>query len=266
MIDRGKRDVLGVRIDVVDYDGAATRIINAARNHLPLGVSALAVHGVMTGVFDDEHRYRLNRLGLVVPDGQPVRWALRLLHGEALPDRVWGPQLTIEVCRRAAELGLSIYLYGSRPEILRTMEQRLAKDFPGLRLAGIEASKFRRLGKEEHEALDERIRRSGADIVIVGLGCPRQEVFAFEHAAALSRPLLAVGAAFDYYAGRLRRPPSWMQAAGLEWVYRLMQEPARLWRRYLLLNPAYLVLLARQKLGLARAAAEREPTEMVRYG
>src|SRR5688500_2660771 len=100
MIDRGKRDVLGVGINVVDYDGAATRIINAARDRLPLGVSALAVHGVMTGVFDDEHRYRLNRLDLVVPDGQPVRWALQFLYGEALPDRVWGTQLTLEVCRR----------------------------------------------------------------------------------------------------------------------------------------------------------------------
>ena len=266
MIDRGKRDVLGVRIDVVDYDGAAKRIINAARHRRPLGVSALAVHGVMTGVFDDEHRYRLNRLGLVVPDGQPVRWALWFLYGEALPDRVTGPQLTIEVLRRAAELGMSIYLYGSHPETLKAIEQRLAKDFPALRLAGAEASQFRRLRKEEHEALDERIRRSGADLVIVGLGCPRQEVFAFEHAAALSRPLLAVGAAFDYYAGSLRRAPSWMQAAGLEWVYRLMQEPTRLWRRYLLLNPAYLALLARQKLGLARAAAERRPTELVRHG
>lgn len=266
MIDRGKRDVLGVGVDVVDYDGAATRIINAARNRETLGVSALAVHGVMTGVFDAEHRYRLNRLGLVVPDGQPVRWALEFLYGERLPDRVTGPQLTVEVCRRAAEFGMSIYLYGSRPETLKAIEERLATDFPGLKLAGAEASRFRRLTGEEHLAVDERIRKSGADIVIVGLGCPRQEVFAFEHAAALSRPLLAVGAAFDYYAGTLRRAPSWMQSAGLEWVFRLVQEPARLWRRYLLLNPAYLFLLARQKLGLAREAAERRPTDLVRYG
>jgi N-acetylglucosaminyldiphosphoundecaprenol N-acetyl-beta-D-mannosaminyltransferase len=266
MIHRGKRDILGVGISVVDYEGATDQVIEAAQARQPLAVSALAVHGVMTGVLDPEHRYRLNRFGLVVPDGQPVRWALRWIHGEVLPDRVTGPQLTIAIFGRAAELGLSVFLFGSRAEILDAMRMRLASDFPSLRIAGAEPSAFRQLTESESRELDERIRASGADIVLVGLGCPRQEVFAYEHAGALGRPTIAVGAAYDYYAGRLSRAPQWIQSAGLEWAVRLAQEPRRLWKRYLLLNPLYLTLLARQKLGLLRPEAERAPSRELRYG
>lgn len=266
MIHRGKRDILGIGISVVDYEGAAAKVVEAAQARRPLAVTALAVHGVMTGVLDPEHRYRLNRFGLVVPDGQPVRWALRWLHGEILPDRVTGPQLTVTVFGRAADLGLSIFLFGSRAEVLKAMHARLALEFPDLRIAGAEPSAFRQLSESENRELEERIRASGADIVLVGLGCPRQEVFAYEHSEALSRPTIAVGAAYDYYAGGLSRAPQWVQSAGLEWVVRLMQEPRRLWKRYLLLNPYYLMLLARQKLGLLRPEAERAPSRELRYG
>jgi N-acetylglucosaminyldiphosphoundecaprenol N-acetyl-beta-D-mannosaminyltransferase len=266
MIDRGKRDVLGVRIDVVDYDGAVDRIISAAQQRRALAVTALAVHGVMTGALDPEHRYRLNRMDLVTPDGQPVRWALDLLHGERLPDRVYGPKLTALVCTRAAAVGLNVFLYGSTPQVVADLKEALETSSPTIRIVGAEPSKFRRLTDVEATQVEQRIRDTGADLVLVGLGCPRQEVFVFEHSQSLGLPMVAVGAAFDFLAGRLPKAPVWMQRSGLEWLFRLVHEPRRLWRRYLILNPVYLVLLARQKLGLARAAAERRPTELVRYG
>lgn len=268
MIDRGKRSVLGVNVNVVDYDGAVKMIMTAATARKPLGVSALAVHGVMTGALDREHKHRLNRLDLVTPDGQPVRWALRLLHAERLPDRVYGPRLTELVLARAAREGISVYLYGSQPKVLTAMGDSFAQRYPDLVIAGQEPSKFRTLSEEEHLAVQDRIRASGAGIVLVGLGCPRQEVFVSEHARAVGIPMMAVGAAFDFHAGTLRQAPKWMQDRGLEWVFRLGMEPRRLWRRYLFLNPLYLAMLAGQKLGLLRTRLAREeaPRTTTRYG
>lgn len=265
MIDRGKKSVLGVGVNVVDYEGAVAQIIAAARAKQPLGVSALAVHGVLTGALDPEHKYRLNRLHLITPDGQPVRWALKLLHGESLPDRVYGPNLTLRVCERAAELGLSIYLYGSRQVVLDAWIDNLRKQLPELKIAGMEPSKFRQVDDVEAREIDARIAASGADIVLVGLGCPRQEVFVYEHMDQVSRPMLAVGAAFDFHAGLLRQAPQWMQDRGLEWLFRLTMEPKRLWRRYLYLNPLYCFMLARQKLGVGGGAAETAPRQAKRF-
>lgn len=266
-IDRGKRNVLGVGVSVIDYEGAVERIIDAARDRRPLSVSALAVHGVMTGALDPSHKYRLNRIDVVAPDGQPVRWALRLLHGEKLPDRVNGPTLTHEVCEAAAASGLPIYLYGSTGEVVEQLAARLSGQYPELVIAGHEPSRFRQLDAAENEQLDARVRDSGARVLFVGLGCPRQEVFAYEHAAALGIPVLAVGAAFDFSAGR-KRAPHWMQEAGLEWVYRLAQEPRRLWRRYLLLNPLYCLLIVAQMAGMMRGRFDEEvrPDRPLRYG
>lgn len=268
MIDRGKKRVLGVAVNVVNYEGAADMILRAATERRSLAVSALAVHGVMTGALDPEQKYRLNRLDLVTPDGQPVRWALRILYGERLPDRVYGPALTESVLSRAAQEGISVYLYGSRPEVLDSMGVNFAQRYPDLVIAGQEPSRFRQLSEEEHLDVRDRIRRSGAGIVLVGLGCPRQEVFVYEHARAVGIPMMAVGAAFDFHAGTLKQAPRWMQDRGLEWVFRLMMEPRRLWRRYLLLNPMYLAMLAGQKAGLLRNRLdeEREPQTTKRYG
>lgn len=267
MIDRGKRSILGVKVNVIDYEAAVERIVEAAQREQPLGVSALAVHGVMTGALDPEQRHRLNRLGLVTPDGQPVRWALRFLHGERLPDRVYGPTLTLKTCERAAELGLSIFVYGSRPHVLDALRKNLAARFPALKFAGSEPSQFRGLTELEDRELNARIMASGADLVLVGLGCPRQEVFAFEHAETLSRPILAVGAAFDFHADLLRQAPRWVQDSGFEWLFRLAAEPRRLWRRYLLLNPLYLVMIVAQKVGLNRKVVGDGPVPTpIRFG
>ncbi len=250
MRDEGKKNILGVWVDAVDYDAVVDKIISAAQLRRGMAVSALAVHGVMTGVLDQTQRYRLNQFDLVVPDGQPVRWALNFLHGAALEDRVYGPNLMLQVCARACAERLPIYLYGSRPDVLHRLQVNLCSIFPDLHIAGAQPSRFRKLTASEKQQVVEEIRNSGAVITFVGLGCPRQEVWAYEYREALAMPLLAVGAAFDFHAGLLPQAPAALQQRGLEWLYRLAQEPRRLWRRYLLLNPAYLALLALQAAGL----------------
>ena len=253
-IDLGRHSVLGIGINAVDYQAAVARIVEAAREKRPLAVSALAVHGVMTGHLDPEHARRLNGLDLVVPDGQPVRWALKLLHGLSLPDRVYGPNLTLYTAQALAQEGLSVYLYGSKTEVLERFAANLKAKFPGLQIAGMEASKFRRTTAEEQTQIAERIRASGASAVFAGLGCPRQEVWAYEYRELLSMPILAVGAAFDFHAGTLSQAPKAMQDAGLEWFFRLTKEPGRLWKRYVLLNPLFLWRLALQAAKLRRFA------------
>lgn len=268
MPERGKCNVLGVLVDAIGRGAAVDAIIDAARRRRGMSVSALAVHGVMTGVLDPEHRYRLNHLDLVVPDGQPVRWALNVLHAARLPDRVYGPALMLAVCEAAARESLPVYLYGSRATVLDTLSRRLGSRFPGLTVAGMRPSRFRPLTTaEKHEVVDE-IRRSGAAITFVGLGCPRQEVWAYEYRDALAMPILAVGAAFDFNAGLMPQAPPRLQALGLEWAFRLLHEPTRLWRRYLLLNPAYLGLLALQASGLRRfdPAHAVPPSAELSYG
>jgi N-acetylglucosaminyldiphosphoundecaprenol N-acetyl-beta-D-mannosaminyltransferase len=268
MIDYGTFNVLGIPIAAVDYEAATERIIQAALEGRPLAVSALAVHGLMTGVLDREHRYRLRHFDMLVPDGQPVRWALRWLHGVYLPDRVYGPTLMLRVCERAARLGLPIYLFGATSEILEALCDRLHRRFPQLRIAGTQPSRFRQLSPAEAEELVRQIRKSGAALTFVGLGCPRQEVWAYEFRDALSMPVLAVGAAFAFHAGLLKQaPPSW-QRRGLEWLYRLIQEPRRLWKRYVLLNPLYLTLILAQRLGMWPVSVEcdGQPPQRRLYG
>ena len=268
MLDYGKQNILGVGINAVDYEAAVEKIVFAARNKQSFAVSALAVHGVMTGAMDSIHRHRLNGLDLVVPDGQPVRWAMNWLYGVKLPDRVYGPTLTLKVCERAAKEGLSIYLYGSRQEVLDKFAVNLQKKFPGLKIGGSQPSRFRQVSADEQMEIAETIRESGASIVLVGLGCPRQEVWVFENCGLLQMPALAVGAAFDFHAGTVSQAPPWFQKRGLEWFYRFVQEPRRLWKRYAILNPLYLMLITFQLLKLRTMALDETsppPTQM-RFG
>lgn len=267
MIDRGKQNVLGVLVDAVDYEAAVAKILAAARARVPYSCTALAVHGVMTGVLDAEQRYRLNALDLVTPDGQPVRWALNRLHGAALPDRVYGPKLMLEVCEAAARAGLPIYLFGASRAAVGQLSDALGSRWPELDVVGAEPSRFRGLTRRERQELVARIRASGATLTFVGLGCPRQEAFAYECADDLSMPVISVGAAFDYHAGVRREPPAFVQRIGLQWAHRLTQDPRRLWKRYLGFNLLYLVLLALQRLGVWRpGTAGVAPTKDLMYG
>lgn len=252
MTHAGKRNVLGVLVDAIDYDTATDIIIRAARQRRALAVTALAVHGVMTGVQNPEHQGRLNTFDLVTPDGQPVRWALNWLHGSQLDDRVYGPELTMRVLQRCAGEGLGVFLYGSTSETLDRLSVSLERKLPSLDIVGTEPSKYRLARPGEAEDIAQQVSDSGAHVVLVGLGCPRQEEFTHAMRPLVNAPLLAVGAAFDYHSGGLKIPPPWVQARGLEWLWRLWLEPRRLWRRYLLLNPAYSIRLLAQGLRLWR--------------
>lgn len=242
-------NLLGVLISAIDYEAAVDYIMAAAREGQGFAVSALAVHGVMTGVFDPRHRYRLNRLDLVTPDGQPVRWAINLLRQAKLADRVYGPTLTLKVMEACAREQTPIYLYGTTDAMLIGLRKALATKIPNLRIAGYEPSRFRPLSKQERDEIALRIRASGAKITFVGIGCPRQEIWAYEFRDLLSMPVLAVGAAFPFIAGSLPHAPNWMQRHGLEWLFRLATEPNRLWKRYVLLNPLYMLMVGLQFCG-----------------
>lgn len=268
MLDRGKYNVLGIGVNAIDYEAAVEKIVTAAQAAQSMTVSALAVHGVMTGVLDPVHRYRLNHLDLVVPDGQPVRWTLNGLYQAGLKDRVYGPTLMLKLCDRAAREEIPIYFYGNRLEVLETLSQKLQERFPGLVIAGMQPSRFRQVSAEEKREICEEIRQSGAKMLFVGLGCPRQEVWIYEYREQLPLPLIAVGAAFDFHAGQLSQAPALMQRSGLEWLYRLMQEPGRLWQRYVVLNPLFVCLLLLQLLKLKRFDPQQAtlPQDELRYG
>lgn len=268
MIDLGKCNLVGVNIDAVDYEAATAKIVDAAKNRKPFGVSALAVHGVMTGVMDNVHRHRLNQLEMIVPDGQPVRWALNAIHGTKLKDRVYGPNLMLETCKAAAEQGISIFLFGGKKELLDDLSENLLKNYPKLKIAGKLPSKFRTVNEEEKQQIIDTINASGASITLVGLGCPRQEVWAYEFKEHLKMPILAVGAAFNFHAGQLAQAPPVLQKYGLEWLFRFTKEPRRLFHRYMVLNPYYVSLVALQKLGLRKfdPTSTESPKNEILYG
>lgn len=268
MIDLGKKSVLGINVNAIDYDAAVNQVIEAGQQRRAMAVTALAVHGVMTGVNDPAHKYRLNRFDLVCPDGQPVRWALNRIHGCGLNDRVYGPELTLRLCAAAAQSDVPVFLFGATDEMLDRFSERLIERYPRLSIAGKRASRFRQLNADERDDLAREINDSGAGMCFVGLGCPRQEVFAYEMKSRVSMPLVAVGAAFAFHAGMLAQAPPWMQAAGMEWFYRLTKEPGRLWKRYLTTNPAFASLALMQKLGLYAADPDQAvaPTEELGFG
>jgi len=267
VLDAGKKNILGILVNAMDYEAAVSFVIRAAQERQNATVASEAIHAVMMGVLDREHQYRLNHFSLILPDAQGVRWGLNLLHRARLRDRVYGPNLTLAILTAAQEKGLPVYFYGSNPPTIVNLRRNLAERFPVLRVAGMEPGKYRPLSGQEKDELAQRILDSGAAIVFVGLGCPRQEVWAYEYRNRLPMPIIAVGAAFTFMAGELRQAPLWMQNNGLEGVFRFCCEPRRLWRRYLLMSPAYVFLLTLQALGLKSFDTEGvEPAAELSYG
>lgn len=245
-----RKPVLGVGVDLIGPDEAQAVLLGAAREGRPLPATALAVHGVMTGWWEPAFRDVLDRTGLVLADGQPVRWALNWLFSAGLDRRVYGPDLMLDLCEGMAAEGLPVFLYGSTDEVLGRLAGNLVARYPDLVVAGTMPSVFGPLDGDGQQEVARRVRDSGAKLCFVGTGCPRQEVFACRMSPLAGIPMVAVGAAFDFHAGTSPIAPRLMQERGLEWLFRLMHEPGRLWRRYALLNPLYLVLLAAQKAGL----------------
>lgn len=241
-VDFGRKvDLFGIGVTVTDYDDATDRIIDAAKARDSYAVSALAVHGLMEAVDDDTFGAQVNVIDLVTPDGQPVRWAMNTLHRTGLSDRVYGPDLTWRVLEAAVAEGIGIYLFGSTKETCDAFVDAIHERFPQAVISGVQPDRFRDATPEEDQADIARINNSGAGVVLVGRGCPRQERWVADHRGQVNAAMLAVGAAFDYGAGTLEAPPVWMQRTGLQWLYRLAQEPGRLWRRYLITNSKFLL-------------------------
>lgn len=241
-----KYPVLGIGVSATTYDEAAEVIMASARERAGAIVTALPVHGVVTAAGDPQLREKVNSFSLVAPDGQPVRWSLNLLHGTRLADRVYGPELMLRLCGRAAAEGVGIYLYGSLPAVVEALRLRLVERFPALRIVGGESPPFRPLTPEEDRETVERINGSGAGLVFLGLGCPLQDQFAFAHRESIEGVQVCVGAAFDFLSGHKKMAPAWMQRHGLEWLFRLCQEPGRLWRRYVVTNSVFVAKLCGQ--------------------
>jgi N-acetylglucosaminyldiphosphoundecaprenol N-acetyl-beta-D-mannosaminyltransferase len=195
---------------------------------------------------DPEVAKILNDADIATPDGMPLVWAMRSF-GWKHQQRVYGPTLMLELCRDAAQTGQRIFLYGGREDTLPILISRLKQRFPGLNICGSYSPPFRPLTKGEEENAQELIRRADPEIIFVGISTPKQEKWMYEHRDSLPGiTLIGVGAAFDFHAGRTRQAPGWMQRNGLEWLFRLLVEPARLWRRYLFITPRFLPLWAMQ--------------------
>lgn len=232
-------------------------IIAAALRDQAGVVGCHAVHALVTCSGNRNLRNKVNHFDMITPDGQPVRWGLNLVHGVGLRDRVYGPELMLRLCQQAAIEGVAIYLYGGSPSVVEMLAENLKLRFPELQIAGYESPPYRPLTADEDREMVARINRSGAGIVFVGLGCPKQDEFAFEHRQQIRAVQVCVGAAFDFHAGAKSIAPDWMQRHGLEWLFRLIQEPRRLWRRYLITNSVFLVKLAFTMLNVRSVRQQR---------
>lgn len=241
------RIVLSTRIDATCYEDACDRMQAWATEGASCYVIAANVHVVMTAYWSAAFRAVVNQAALVTPDGMPLVWALRLL-GVRQQTRVYGPDLMLAWCDRAARFGIPLYLYGGTEETLCRLKFNLEQRFPGLMIAGYHSPPFRPLTLEEEAADRARIHESKAAIVFVGLGCPKQEEWMARQQGKLQAVMVGVGAAFSFHSGTVSQAPRWMMAWGLEWLYRFAMEPGRLWKRYLLHNPAFVALFGLQLL------------------
>lgn len=241
------RHILGMRTDSTSYTDATTRVIAWAAARESRYVCVANVHVAMESHDSNEFLGIVNGADLVTPDGMPLVWALRLF---GVPDatRVRGPTLTLGMIERAAAADVPIGFYGATSVVLTHLLQACRRRFPGLRVVYAHAPPFRRLTTEEDAAIIRDINASGAGILFVGLGCPKQERWMASHKGSVHAVMLGVGAAFDFLAGTKSEAPEWMQRVGLEWLFRLAAEPRRLWWRYAYHNPRFIVLLAGQYL------------------
>jgi N-acetylglucosaminyldiphosphoundecaprenol N-acetyl-beta-D-mannosaminyltransferase len=240
-------DVLGVQLALTNYEETLDWIEAAIDAQQRGFVCACNVHTVMASREDPELAAALQQSALNVPDGLPLVWAINAL-GHSMSDRVYGPELMARACARAATTGQRFYLYGGRNQgALVQLALNLRQRHPGVKIVGGYSPPHRPLAEEERSAIASEINHTRADVVWVGIGVPKQEKWMAEMRPRLEAPILiGVGAAFDFHAGLVPQAPPWIQDSGLEWAYRLMQEPRRLWRRYLRYNPRFVGAFARQ--------------------
>ncbi len=248
-------EVIGVPLALTTYEQTLDWIGAAVASDHRGYICVAATHTVMAAQEDAELRSAVLGADFTVPDGQPLVWALRAF-GHRLPSRVYGPTLMEKTLERGARTGLRFYLYGGRDgdaQALAELTRKLRARFPGVQIVGGWAPVFRALTDEEADEVAADINASGADVVWVGLGVPRQEKWMATMRARLTAPvLIGVGAAFDFHAGLVPQAPAWIQCMGMEWAFRLAHEPRRLWRRYARYNPRFIVGFARQWVRLRR--------------
>lgn len=233
------QSVLGSVITLGSYSTFLDRIIHLAGHKVPSYVCFANVHMVIEASRDPEFRRVVNQATIVAPDGKPLSVFLKVLH-KINQERVCGMDILPDLLRRAEAAGRSVYFYGGEQKCLDMIEAKAKKEFPKLKIAGLYSPPYRTLTPEEKAEDVQRIRESGADLVFVSLGCPKQEKWIAEHVKKINACFLGLGQAFTVYAGLEKRLPKWMRALCLEWVYRLAQEPRRLWRRYLYTNAEFL--------------------------
>ncbi len=245
-------NILGVNVSAINMQDALDVIGDWVKNREQHYVTITGVHGVMESQRDPAIREMHNQAGLVTPDGMPLVW---VSHRRGFQDvgRVYGPDLMLALCKASAETGYRHFFYGGGDGVADLLVARLREQFPQLEVAGTYTPPFRPLTPEEDEDVVRRINASGADIVWVGLSTPKQEKWMSSHLGRLdAAAMIGVGAAFDFHAGLKRQAPHWMQKRGLEWFFRLVSEPRRLGKRYLINNPSFIVLILLQELGFRR--------------
>jgi len=215
----------------------------------------------MTAQEEPAFRRILNEADVATPDGMPLVWALRSF-GERNQQRVYGPTLMLHLCRQAAREGHRIFLYGGRPETLPMLSERLSQACPGLPIAGMYSPPFRVLTEQEEHSVRKTITQADPDLIFVGISTPKQETWMSAHRDCFrGAVMIGVGAAFDFHAGRVKQAPQWMQKSGVEWLFRLLSEPRRLWRRYLLVTPRFLPGWVMQRAGLRKYPSLQAATE-----
>ncbi|MDV6376009.1 WecB/TagA/CpsF family glycosyltransferase [Deinococcus arenicola] len=242
------RPILGMRVDATTYRDATAHVMAWANAGQARYVCAANVHMVMETHDSAEFRDVVNGADLVTSDGVPLVWALKAL-GVPQAERVYGPTLMLHVCEAAARDGVPVALYGGTSESLKAFSAVLHANYPGIQLACMIAPPFRPPTAEEDAQYTQQLIDSGARIVFVGIGCPKQERWMAAHTGRLNAVLMGMGAAFDFHTGRVRQAPVFMQRLGLEWLFRLVMEPRRLWKRYAKHNPRFVGLFVLQLLG-----------------
>nr|WP_287329906.1 WecB/TagA/CpsF family glycosyltransferase [Mesorhizobium sp.] len=248
-IDPGqlREQVLEVPVHALDWAQVVNCVFDWALRRESRTVFLGNVHSVVTARRNRAHAEAMNSADLVAPDGAPVAWVLRR-QGHPDQPRISGPDLMWICCRRASELGTEMFLYGGSPGTLQRLEQCIRTKFAGINIVGSYSPPRRPLSAEEDEVVVRMINQSGARIVWVGLGCPKQESWMQAHRGRINAVMLGVGAAFDFHAGDVRRAPQWMQRSGLEWLHRLFQDPRRLASRYLVTNSLFILALLEASL------------------
>jgi N-acetylglucosaminyldiphosphoundecaprenol N-acetyl-beta-D-mannosaminyltransferase len=239
------RYILGMRVDATNYNKATNQVIQWAKNNESRYVCIANVHMTMEAYDEPEFQKVVNSADMVTPDGMPLVWTLRRL-GVKIDDRVYGPTLMLHVCDAAEKHGIHIGLYGGSSESLEILKKNIQKKYTNIKIVYSYSPPFRSLTPEEYEKIVADINASGVKILFVGLGCPKQEYWMNSHHKRFKLVMLGVGAAFDFHAGRVKQAPRWMQSIGLEWLFRLIMEPKRLWKRYLKHNPRFIGLIILQ--------------------